>query len=94
MWSVLNRLTAWSFAKSNRSQPVVSSDMADSFYRQKSAECARMAQAATNSDIRARYLNEGKRWLEIADQVDANDKAERDRFVWPSPPIAASETSP
>ena len=42
-----------------------------------------MANDATlPDDERARYQNEQKLWVQIADENDAHDKAERDRFTW------------
>jgi hypothetical protein len=52
--------------------------MPGSWYRRKSAECGRMAQAATDPDIRDRFKNEEKLWLQIADGADAFDKALRE----------------
>jgi hypothetical protein len=56
-------------------------DMADSWYRRKSQECGRMAQSVTDSDLRDRYKNEEKLWLQIADQEDKNDAANSARIA-------------
>jgi hypothetical protein len=55
--------------------------MPGSWYRRKSAECGRNAQATTNSKIRDRYRIEEKLWLQIADQEDENDRANRARMA-------------
>ena len=55
--------------------------MPDSWYRRKSQECGRLAQSVTDSDLRDRYKNEEKLWLQIADQEDENDRANRARVA-------------
>jgi hypothetical protein len=55
--------------------------MPGSWYRRKSEECGRNAQAATDPRIRDRFKNEEKLWLQIADQEDENDRANRARMA-------------
>ena len=42
-----------------------------------------MAKAASRPDVCANYQNEEKLWLQIADRIDADDKAQREASHWP-----------
>jgi hypothetical protein len=48
-----------------------------SWYRRKAEECARMAVEATKAHRRAEHEHEEKLWLQIAEQIEEN---ERNRF--------------
>jgi hypothetical protein len=48
--------------------------MPDSWYRQKAAECGRLADKATRPEDRDQYRYEEKLWRQSADGFDARDK--------------------
>jgi hypothetical protein len=52
--------------------------MPGTWYRRKSEECGRLAKSAKSPQDSARYEQEEKLWLRIADDADAYAKAERD----------------
>ena len=49
------------------------------WYRDKAAECNRMALASTNAVIRDRYIKDRDSWREIAARIDAAEEAVKQR---------------
>jgi hypothetical protein len=66
------------FAQTAKGRPAQYPRMHDSlWYRRKADECARLAKEASEPHRRRAHETQEKLWLQIADQIEANEDAAR-----------------